>query len=168
MKKLTLSIIIAVLAAGAAIAGDSEYSITVGTESTVILPPRVDNNYRTGLWTTNTAVVNGEILRVLSTKQDYLVLVAGTTDATDYPTGVTGQVETNGTAIVIHCSYRAPRTAAHVTQESIADIWYHTGMTATTNGGEFAFTKGQQYRTDEDGPVSAIASDDVKLSIKDK
>ena len=168
MKKLIL--IIAVLAAGAAFAQDAEYSMTITADtSTVILPPR-DNKEanRDGAWTTNSVVANGEIYRVLSTSQDYMVLVGGTTSTNLYPTGTSGQVETNGTATVIHCHYKAPRERAHVTQEADAGLWYHTGYTATTNGGEYAFTQGQQFRTDTKGAVSVISDTEVKLSIMDR
>lgn len=169
MKKLNLIILIAVVAAGAIFAGDSEYSLTLGAgESTVILPPRYNPNDVDGFWTTNSVVTNGYVFRVQSTKENYMVLTGGTTSATNYPSGTSGQVETSGTATVIHCRYKGPRVIAHVTQEADANLWYQTGYTATTNGGEFAYLKGQQYRTDERGAVSVYSESAVKINIWDK
>lgn len=167
MKKTNIILLLAVLAiSGAAFAGDTEYAITVSaTTSTVVLPPRKPG-FRTGLWTTNTVVANGAILQVLSTSQDYLVLIGGTTSATNYPSGKTGQVEVSGTVTAIHCAYFA-RSAAHVTQEADAGIWYHTGLSATTNGGQYAFSQGQQFRSNEQGPVSVFTDTEVKLNIWD-
>lgn len=168
MKNLTTIFILVVLAAGAAFAGDAEYGITVpATTSTVILPPRV-SGYRTGLWTTNAVVANGEILKVLSTGEEYLVLVGGTTSATNYPSATGGQTEISGTVTAVHCDYKAPRTKGLSTQEADVSVWYHTGLSATTNGGEYAYIEGQQYGTDESGPVSVYTSAQVKLNIKDK
>ena len=168
MKKLIL--IIALLAAGAALAQDAEYSITIpATTSTAILPPRDTKQTNIdGLWTTNSVVTNGQIYRVLTTLEDYMVLVGGTTSATNYPSGTAGQVETSGSVTLIHCHYMSPRIAAHVTQTADADLWYWTGLTATTNGGEYAYLEGQQYRTDEAGAVSVWSATEVKLVIKDK
>ena len=168
MKKLIL--ILAVLAAGAAFAQDAEYAITVpATNSTVILPPRDNKQVNIdGLWTTNSVVTNGQIFRVLTTSQEYMVLVGGTTSTNTYPSGTAGQVETSGTATVIHCHYLSPRNAAHVTQEADAQIWYHSGLSATTNGGNYAYLKGQQFRTNEKGAVSVYSDVEVKLNIWDK
>jgi hypothetical protein len=168
MKKLILTL--AVLAVGAAFAQDAEYAITVpATNSTAILPPRDNKQVNIdGLWTTNSVVTNGQIFRVLTTSLDYMVLVGGTTSTNTYPSGTSGQVETSGSVTLIHCHYLSPRTAAHVTQEADADIWYHTGLTATTNGGEYAFSEGQQFRTNEKGAVSVWAATEVKLAIKDQ
>jgi hypothetical protein len=168
MKKLIL--IIAVLAAGAAFAQDAEYSIFLTADtSTAILPPRDNRNVNIdGAWTTNSVVTNGYVFRVLSTRQDYMILTGGTTHATNYPTGTSGQVETNGTCTAIHCNYIAKRVVAEVGQEGDAPIWYHTGDVATTNGGRYAAFEAQQFRTDHSGKVSAISTSDIKLNIWDK
>jgi len=167
MKKLNLIILLAVLAAGATFAGDAEYPVTLAANtSTAILPPRIRPKSIDGYFPLSTAVTNGYLYRVLATGEDYMVLTGGTT-TNAAPTGVSGQVEANGTATVIHCAYKSPRIMAYVTPEADADIWYHTGYTATTNGGQFAYLKGQQLRTDEQQPTSAISTSAVKLNIKD-
>jgi len=169
MKKLIL-ITLAVLAVGAAFAQDAEYAITVpATNSTAILPPRNNKQVNIdGLWTTNSVVTNGQIFRVLTTKQDYMVLVGGTTSTNTYPSGTAGQVETSGSATAIHCNYLSPRTAAHISQLADADLWYWTGLTASTNGGQYAYLEGQQFRTNEKGAVSVWSATEVKLTIWDQ
>lgn len=172
MKKLYILFAIVLVASGAILAQnaqDAEYSVTLAADtSTTILPPRYNPNTYDYLFATNTAVTNGWVLRVRSTKQNYMVLTTGTTSTNAAPTGTAGQVETNGTATLIHCRYIGGRDAAYVTQEADASIWYHTAFTATTNGGEYAYKQGQQYRTDQDGAVSVIATNAVKLNIVDR
>lgn len=165
MKKLNIILLLAVMTAGAAFSQDTEYAITLAaTNSYVILPPRKAIN-ADAVWVAETAVTQGQVLA--NTNKYYMVLVAGTT-ATNAPTNTTGRVEVNGTATLIHCLTIPDRTQALVTLESDADIWFHTGKTATTNGGEFACVKGQQYIIDTDEAVSAFSTSAIKLNVKDK
>ena len=147
----------------------AEYAITVPAGvSTVVLPPRSRGVQADAGWIASTAVTQGSILFNGSNNEHYMVLIAGTT-GTEAPDGVYGKPESNGTATLIHC-FRSPmgRVRANVTQQGDSDLWYQLGMTAGPGGGEFAYLKGQQYRTDENGAISVYAETEVILNIKDQ
>ena len=147
---------------------NAQYQITVPADtSIVILPPR--NNQESnvdGIWVASTAVTNGQILRVSGTQRDYMVLVAGNT-GTAAPTGVAGKPEANGTATLIHCLSKAPRITGNITQETDAEIYYHTGPVAAAAGGEYTYAQGQQYRTCDQEAVSVWSKSEVVLNVKD-
>lgn len=145
-------------------AEDSQYAVTVGTNSMVIAAPAYQPaDYAP--WTASTAVTNGMVLRETSTKNYYMVLTAGTTGTNAPTTKARGKI-TDGTAELLYINRRG-RKKVFVTQESDASVWYHTGKIATTNGGEYAFSRGQQFSTDSSDFISAIADGDVKLNIRD-
>lgn len=168
MKKFIIPVVVCMMAI-TAFAQYAEYTITVpANTSTVILPPRTSEVTVDLMWSSGASVAQGKIIRVLATKQNYLVLSAGSLGSSP-PTNTTGGVEKNGTATLIHCSTVARRVQAIVSQESDAEIWYLSGFTASsTNGGEFAYAKGQQYITDHAGAISVFSTSSVKLSIRDK
>jgi len=170
MKKTTALFLVLMLAIIAVFAQDIEYSISVAANTpTTISPPRKGFTIDAA-WTTNTAVTNGTFLYCTSNSLTYMVLETGTTDAasTNYPTATSGQTETNGSAVLVHC-YDFPRKKLVVTQEGNAGIWYQTGMSANTNGGgEFAYVKGTQYVSDSDEATTVVTDGAVKLNIRDK
>lgn len=167
MKKFIFISIVIFGVACAVIAQDSEYTVTVGTNSTIIATPR-KNIVPTKGWLPTNAVTQGEILFCNSNGQKYLVLVAGDT-STNAPTFVDGQSDTNGTATLIHCQENIRRTKFLATLESDANVWIKTGLSSSTNsGGEFLCSKGQQYSSTSGEAISAIASSNVKLVIIDQ
>ena len=156
MKRIVL--LFALLAAAFCFADDSEYAVTVAaTNSTVIISPA----HRPGTWepwTASTAVTNGTNLR--SGSDYFMVLTTGTT-GTNAPTKAVGLI-TDGTAELL---YIKGRKRAIVTMEADAEVWFHTGTTASTNGGEYAFEQGQQYSSDTSDAVSVWPATAVKLNI---
>jgi hypothetical protein len=166
MKKIISILFLTLSAACAVFAQDSEYVITVGTNSTVIAPARKNIVY-TNAWMPTNNVPQGQILYCTTNGLKYMVLVAGTTSNTA-PTVSNGQTQVNGSATLIHCQEGVRRTKFLATLESDASVWIKTGTSATTNsGGEFMYLKGQQYKSESGEAISAIASADVKLVIID-
>jgi hypothetical protein len=163
MKKILIGLS---LIAGIAFAGDIEYAVNVSSNTpTAVLPPCF-RPATSSIWYANTAVTNGTVLKVKDTGVFYFVLTTGTTSTNTAPS-VTSGMETNGTAVLIAIN-KSGRKKALITQEANADLWYQTGTTCTTNGGEFAFLKAQQYRTDSDDMVWVYSTSDVKLNVIDK
>ena len=158
---------IMIIASVVSVSAENQYAITVpATNSTVILAPMGAQKTAT-IWSTNTVVANGDILRVRNTTRTYMVLVAGTTGATAPTTTRQTGLITDGDAGLVYID-TGGREKAIVTQEASADVWYQIGSTCTTNGGEFAYVKGQQYSTASDGTVSVYSTGGVKLNIIDK
>ena len=147
---------------------ESQYAVSVTETNSIVIAPRATPPRTYTLWATNTAVVNGEYIRVSDTKRYYMCVVAGTT-GTNAPTATAAQngLITDGTAELAPVAPNG-RKMLFATQESDASIWYHVGSTATTNGGEFAYTKGQQFSYDGYDEVSAYSTSAVKINITDK
>ena len=158
MKKFIVLAIIAI--STVAYCDDSEYAIVIPTNTSVVIAAPAYKPSTWQAWTASTAVTNGVNLR--SGTDYFMVLTTGTTD-TNAPTKAAGVI-TDGTAELLYIQ-QTGRKKLIVTQEANAEIWYHTGTSATTNGGEFAYLKGQQYSSDANGPVSVFSPDGVRLNI---
>jgi hypothetical protein len=153
-----------VLLSGVCLAAD-EYAITVPATNSTVIIPRAGQPKTYTTWTASTAYTNGQYVQAPGSQRYYMCLVAGTTSTTA-PTAVFGTF-TNGTATFIAVP-KGGRQKVLVTQEASAQIWYHTGATATTNGGEYAYVKGQQYSTESADSISVYTDSDVKLNIVEK
>ncbi len=141
------------------LAGD--YSVTsTGDSATCIAPPR--NLMSAPAWAATNSVAQGVIRKNLGVY--YMAVTAGTT-GTNSPKHFGGIVSDGGVLWL-----RIPdgaRKSLSIVQEASGDVWYRDDP-AATNGGVYAFSKGQQYTDGTDAGVYVWTTNAIKFNVKDR
>ena len=159
MRKHIAALIIAAFAVAIFAA---EYAVTVpANTSYIIVPPTSIGSG--GAWTSGETNAVGDCR--VSNGFKYIAVTAGVASNTA-PSHTKG-IASDG-AVSWLAAVKTSRGLVYVAQEASAQLWYHHGTTASTNGGEYAFSKGQQFSTDSQGAVSVWSDTEVKLNISDR
>lgn len=161
-KKVIIALAAGIIAAIMTLTSSgADYHIVVpATTSTVILPA-VGQKYAPA-WEAETVYAQGALIK--TSKQVYMAIVGGTAGST--VPALFGHTTVDGTVTWLKVPKK--RTGAFATQQADAQIWYHQGTVATINGGQYAYLRGQQFRTNLKGPISVYSDVEVKLDIWDQ
>lgn len=157
MKK----IVFAGFLAAASVLLAADYSITVPAGSAaMIAPPRTA--WQAPTWVTNQAVTVGS-LRIYD-KTQFMAITAGTTGTT--PPSTATAISSDG-AVSWLAVPKGKRQSLSIVTENDGAVWYQDSA-STTNGGVYAYLKGQQYSDNTDAAVWVYTADEVKFNVKDR
>jgi len=156
MKKI-MALVFAIGLTGFAV----DYSITVSpTNSTMIVSPRGLTG--AAAWVKTNAVSQGT---VRSNKGIlYMAVTAGTT-GTNAPVHFSG-ISSDGSVSWLRID-STPRKQVSVIAENDGPVWYWDNA-ASTNGGVYSFSAGQQYSDNTDAPVYVWTTNSIKFNVKDR